>query len=86
VDSLLKLDKMADGNQVISLSLFSRPQRTSVIEQAYTNKEFDDEYRHYSLAASQGLFNPRLVMESRKRMQQAELDTEKILKKQQKLS
>lgn len=72
VDSLLKLDKMADGNQVISLSLFSRPQKTSFVEQAYTNKQFDDEYKHYSLsAASQGLFNPRLVMESRKRMQQA---------------
>ena len=71
VDSLLKLDKMADGNQVLSLSLFSRPQRTSIVEQAYTNKQFDDEYKNYSLANTQGLFNPRLVMESRKRMQQA---------------
>jgi hypothetical protein len=44
VDSLLKLDKMADGNQVISLSLFSRPQKTSFAEQSYTNKQFDDEY------------------------------------------
>ena len=69
VDSLLKVDRMADRNKVISLSVFSRPQRASVIEQSYTNKEFDDQYKHYSLAASQGLFNPRLLMESRKRMQ-----------------
>ena len=33
VDSLLKVDRMADGNKVISLSVFSRPQRASVIEQ-----------------------------------------------------
>jgi hypothetical protein len=68
VDSLLKTEKMVDGNNVISLSIFSRPNRASVIENSYTNKEFDDQYKHYSITASQGLFNPRLLMEGRKRM------------------
>jgi hypothetical protein len=54
------------GQEIISLSVFTRPYKASRAEDSFTNKEIDDNYKTFSLGTTEGLFNPKLALEHRK--------------------
>ncbi|TNV83126.1 hypothetical protein FGO68_gene11 [Halteria grandinella] len=70
---------------IMSLSVFNRPLLPSAAQLAYTNKQFDDNYQYLSMTSLErqagAAFNPRLSMENRKKIQQAQLEVGKTLKK-----
>ena len=68
-------------HEVLSLSVFSRPQKPTEAQLAYTNKEFDDNYKYQSLKSTHNLFDPKAALEGRKVMMQAQLEALKALKK-----
>lgn len=64
-DKLIKT-YVKGGQEVISLSVFTRPYRATRAEDSFTNKEIDDNYKNFSLGKTEGLFNPKLALEHRK--------------------
>ena len=64
-DKLIKT-YVKGGQEVISLSVFTRPYRATRAEDSFTNKEIDDNYMSFSLGKTEGLFNPKLALEHRK--------------------
>ena len=64
-DKLIKT-YVKGGQEVISLSVFTRPYRATRAEDSFTNKEIDDTYKSFSLGKTEGLFNPKLALENRK--------------------
>ena len=54
------------GQEIMSLSVFTRPYKATKAEDSYTNKEIDDTYKTFSLGKTEGLFNPQMALENRK--------------------
>jgi hypothetical protein len=54
------------GQEIMSLSVFTRPYKATRAEDSYTNKEIDDTYKTFSLGKTEGLFNPKVALENRK--------------------
>ena len=63
------------------MSVFSRPYKASRAEDAFTNKEIDDTYKTFSLGKTEGLFNPKMALESRKQLLIAKLEMDKLARK-----
>lgn len=59
-DKLIK-SYVKGGQEIVSLSVFSRPHRATLAEDSFTNKQMiDDNYKSFALSKTEGLFNPKL--------------------------
>lgn len=81
-DKLIK-SYVKGGQEIISLSVFTRPYKASRAEDSFTNKEIDDTYKTFSLGKTEGLFNPKLALEHRKQLLIAKLEADKLARKGQ---
>ena len=80
-DKLIK-SYVKGGQEIVSLSVFSRPHRATLAEDSFTNKQMiDDNYKSFALSKTEGLFNPKLQLEHRKQLLIAKIEADKLAKK-----
>lgn len=76
MDRPIKPHHMGSINETMSLSVFNRPRRSTVVEQLFKN--FDDNYKTFKLETNSGVLDSRLALENRLKLIAAKIEAEKV--------